>query len=254
MNKLEKITTNGKAIYLAYDHGMEHGPIDLTGKSIDPDYVLDIAVKGGYNAVVLQKGIAEKYYPAYKDKIPLIIKLNGKTRLVKGEALSRQVCSVKEAVELGAVAVGYTVYVGSGHESEMLKEIGRIEEEADAADLAVIGWMYPRGKGVKDDDSPEITAYAARLGLELGLDMVKIKYCGSKECFQRAVESAGKTKVVLSGGPKVSDQEFLKVMENVMAAGGIGVAVGRNVWQRENAIEYSQKLREVVFKNYESIN
>ncbi len=248
MDKLSKITTNGKAIYLAYDHGMEHGPIDLKGKSINPDYVLDIAVRGGYNAIVLQKGVAEKYYPPYQDKIPLIVKLNGKTRLVSGEPISRQVCSVREAVELGASAVGYTVYVGSQHESEMLKEIGQIEEEADKQGLVVIGWMYPWGKAVKDDDSPEITAYAARLGLELGLDMVKIKYCGTKECFQKAVEAAGKTKVVLSGGPKVSDEEFLKVMENIMAAGGIGVAVGRNVWQRQDPLEYTLRIKDVVFR------
>lgn len=248
MDKLSKITTDGRALYLAYDHGMEHGPVDLPGKSIDPDYVLDIAVQGGYNAVVLQKGVAEKYYPPFRDKIPLIVKLNGKTRLVAGEPISRQVCSVREAVELGAAAVGYTVYVGSRHESEMLKEIGRIEEEADRQGLAVIGWMYPRGKAVKDDDSPEITAYAARLGLELGLDMVKIKYCGSKECFAEAARAAGKTKVVLSGGPKVSDEEFLKVMENVMAAGGIGAAVGRNVWQREDPLEYTEKIKKVIFE------
>ncbi len=247
MDDLSKITTNGKAIYLAYDHGIEHGPIDLKGKTIDPNYILDIAVKGGYNAVVLQKGVAAKYYPAYRDKIPLIVKLNGKTRLVGGEPISTQICSVKEAVELGAVAVGYTVYVGSEHEAKMLKEFGRIEEEAHDKNLAVIGWMYPRGKGVKDDDSAEITAYAARVGLELGADMVKIKYCGSKECFSQAVKAAGKTKVVLSGGPKVSDKEFLKVMENVMSAGGIGVAVGRNVWQKENPQKITEKLKKVVF-------
>ena len=248
MDKLSKITTNGKAIYLAYDHGLEHGPIDLKGKSIDPKYILDLAVQGGYNAIVLQKGVAEKYYPSYREKIPLIVKLNGKTRLVGGEPISSQVCSVVEAVELGAAAVGYTIYLGSQHEAKMLKEFGRIEEEADRHNLVVIGWIYPRGKGVKDDDSPEITAYAARVGLELGADMVKIKYCGSKECFAQAVQAAGKTKVVLSGGPKVSDEEFLEVVRNIMAAGAIGLAVGRNVWQRENPLEITQKIKEIVFK------
>ena len=248
MTKLSKITTNGKAIYLAYDHGIEHGPVDLKGKSIDPDYILDMAVKGGYNAIVLQKGIAEKYYPTYRDKIPLIVKLNGKTRLVGKEPISSQVCSVAEAVELGASAVGYTVYLGSQHEAAMLKEFGQIEEEADRHNLVVIGWMYPRGKAVKDDDSPEITAYAARVGLELGADMVKIKYCGSQECFSQAVKAAGKTKVVLSGGPKVSDEEFLKVVKKIMAAGAIGIAVGRNVWQRENPLEITQKIKEIIFK------
>jgi len=254
MDKLDKITTNGKAIYLAYDHGMEHGPIDLTGQSIDPNYILDIAVKGGYNAVVLQKGLAEEYYPPYRKKIPLIVKLNGRTRLVGGEPISRQVCSVAEAAELGAAAVGYTIYLGSEHESEMFKEFGKIEEEADKKGLAVIGWIYPRGKGVEDDDSPEITAYAARVGLELGADMVKIKYCGSKECFTQAVEAAGETKVVLSGGPKVSDEEFLKIVENVMAAGAAGIAVGRNVWQRPNALEYTRQLKEIIFKKHEDKN
>lgn len=248
MDKLSKITTNGKAIYLAYDHGFEHGPVDLKGKSIDPKYILDLAVQAGYNAIVLQKGVAEKYYPAYREKIPLIVKLNGKTRLVSGEPISSQVCSVAEAVELGAAAVGYTVYLGSEHEAKMLKEFGRIEEEADRHNLAVIGWMYPRGKGVKDDDSPEMTAYAARIGLELGADLVKIKYCGSKECFARAVQAAGKTKVVLSGGPKVSDEEFLEVVRNIMAAGAIGLAVGRNVWQRENPLDITQKIKEIVFR------
>ena len=247
MVDLSKITTNNKAVYLAYDHGIEHGPKDLIGKSIDPAYVLDLAVKGGYNAIILQKGVAEKYYGPYKNKIPLILKLNGRSRLVGGEPISTQVCSVGEAVELGASAVGYTIYLGSEHESMMFKEFGKIEEEAHKNNLVLIGWIYPRGKAVQDDSSPEITAYAARAGLELGADIVKIKYCGSKECFQKAVEAAGRTKVVLSGGPKVSDEEFLEVVKNIMAAGAIGVAVGRNVWQKENPLEITKQIKDIIF-------
>jgi len=247
---LSKLTTDGRAMFLAYDHGVEHGPIDLVGKSIDPGFILDIADKGGYNAVVLQKGVAEKYYVGsqYQNKIPLIVKLNGKTKLVAGEAISRQVCSVEEAIEFGAVAVGYTIYLGSEYESEMLEEFGKIEEEAHKKGLAVIGWMYPRGKSIKDDSSPEIVAYAARMGLEMGADIVKIKYCGSEECFKKAVEAAGKTKVVLSGGAKTkTPEEFLEVVKNVMSAGAIGVAVGRNVWQSKDPIGISQKIKEIIF-------
>ena len=247
MIDLSKITTNGRAMYLAYDHGIEHGPLDLTGKSVDPDYILKIAVDGDYNAVVLQKGVAEKYYSPYSAKIPLILKLNGKTKLVAGEPISRQVCSVEEAVRLGAVAVGYTVYLGSSYESEMLKEFGKIEEEAHRAGLPVIGWMYPRGKAVADDASPEITAYAARIGLELGADIVKIRYCGSRECFQKAVEAAGKTKVVLSGGVKINDEEFLEIVKNVMASGAMGAAVGRNIWQNDDPLKITEKLQNIVF-------
>ncbi|MBU1178811.1 hypothetical protein KKB69_00505 [Patescibacteria group bacterium] len=246
---LSKITTDGKAMYLAYDHGVEHGPVDLIGRSIDPAYILDIAVKGGYNAVVLQKGVAEKYYQDYKDKISLIVKLNGKSRLVEGEPFSGQVCSVSEAVDIGAVAVGYTIYLGSQYESKMLAEFGRIEEEAHKKGLAVLAWVYPRGGAVKDDASPEITAYAARMALEMGADIAKIKYCGSEECFRKAVEAAGKTKVVLSGGAKTENPaDFLEVVENVMKAGGIGVAVGRNVWQSEKPLEMTEKIKKIIFK------
>ncbi|MGB9743202.1 MAG: class I fructose-bisphosphate aldolase [Minisyncoccales bacterium] len=247
MIDLSKITTQGKAMYLAYDHGIEHGPVDLTGKSINPEYILDLAVRGGYNAVVLQKGVAEKYYAAYRNKIALILKLNGKTKLVSGEPISRQICSVKEAIQLGAQAVGYTVYLGSEYESEMFKEFGQIEEEAHRSGLPVIGWMYPRGKAIKNDASPEITAYAARIGLELGADIVKIKYCGSQKSFQKAVEAAGKTKVVLSGGPKTKPEKFLKIVESVMAAGAIGVAVGRNVWQSKDPLKITQQIKKIIF-------
>ncbi len=246
---ISKLTTNGKALYLAYDHGTEHGPVDLIGKSIDPGYILDIAVKGGYNAVVLQKGVAEKYYTKeWRKKIPLIIKMNGKTRYPAGDPISRQVCSVDEAIELGATGVGYTIYLGSNHESEMLQEFSKIEEEAHKKGLVVLVWVYPRGENVKDESSPEVTAYAARLALEMGADIAKIKYCGGVEGFKHAVESAGRTKVVLSGGAKTDNPEdFLEVVKNVMAAGAIGVAVGRNVWQSENPLAMTEKIKKIIF-------
>lgn len=247
---LKRITTNGKAIYLAYDHGFEHGPIDLLGKSIDPQYILDIAVEGKYNAIIFQKGLAEKYYSGtvYEKKIPLIIKVNGKADIWKGgDIYSYQNCSVKYAKELGASAVGYTIYLGSQHDGKMFADFGRIVEEAHELNMAAIAWVYPRGEFVKDETSREITAYAARIGLELGADMVKIKYSGSKENFEHAVKAAGKTKVVLSGGPKVEEEEFLNILRNVMAAGGSGVAVGRNVWQHEKPLEITEKIRKVVF-------
>ena len=246
---ISKLTTNGRAIYLAYDHGVEHGPVDLIGKSIDPNYILDIAVKGGYNAVVFQKGVAEKYYTKeYRKKIPLILKMNGKTRYPAGDPISKQVCSVDEAVELGASGVGYTIYLGSKHEAEMLQEFAKIEEEGHKKSLVVLAWVYPRGEAIKDETSPEITAYSARLALEMGADIAKIKYCGSVECFRKAVEAAGKTKVVLSGGPKTENpEEFLETVKNVMAAGAIGVAVGRNVWQGEDPLAMTEKIKKLIF-------
>jgi class I fructose-bisphosphate aldolase len=95
---------NGKGMLLAYDQGFEHGPsADFNDKNIDPAYIMDIAEKGDFTGVVLHKGLAEKYY---NGKVPLIVKLNGKTSLPKGEPISTMVCSVEEAIRLGAKGVG----------------------------------------------------------------------------------------------------------------------------------------------------
>ncbi len=247
MISLAKITTKGKALYLAYDQGLELGPDDVGQTAIDPDFVLRIAQEGGYNAIILQKGIAEKYYSKNKRKIPLILKLNGKTELSKGDPLSRQICSVKEASEIGAEAVGYTIYIGSEHESLMMAEFGKIVEQAHKINLPVIAWCYPRGKSIKNETAPDNVIYAARVGLELGADIVKIKYCGSESCFSQAVKAAGKTKVMMAGGPKTDKKEFLEHVKDVMAAGAMGVAVGRNVWQNKKPLEITKKIKEIIF-------
>ncbi len=247
MVNLNKITTNGKALFLAYDQGLELGPDDVGDKAIDPETILQIAVKGGYNGVILQKGLAQTYYPAFKQKIPLILKLNGKTELYKGDPISRQVCSVKEAIKLGAAAVGYTIYPGSQYESVMMAEFGKIEEEAHAKKLPIVAWVYPRGKSIKNETSPDNIIYAARVGLEIGADIVKIKYCGSKESFAKAVKAAGKTRVMLAGGSKISETEFLKRVENVMKAGAIGVVVGRNVWLNKNPLVITKKIKRIIW-------
>jgi class I fructose-bisphosphate aldolase len=154
---------------------------------------------------------------------------------------------VEYAVSLGAKAVGYTIYPGSIHENIMFQEFGRIQEEARRYGLAVVAWVYPRGEAVKDDTSKEMVAYAARIGLELGADAVKIKYTGDPNTFRWAVKSAGKAKVLMSGGPKAPTEEaFLKQVKGVIDAGGVGVAVGRNVWQHEEPLKMATALRALV--------
>ena len=107
---------NGTALFLPYDQGLEHGPRDFFANpdAGDPRYVLRLAVEGGFNAVVLQIGLAEKFFWDYAGEVPLILKLNGKTDIPPDdEALSPLHATVEDAVRLGADAVGYTLYVGS---------------------------------------------------------------------------------------------------------------------------------------------
>ena len=249
---LKPILKNDKAMFLAYDHGFEHGPKDLIGKSFDPEYILDLAVKGGYTGIILQKGMAEKYYThtKYQRQIPLILKLNGKTNLRSQEEPYAAInCSVAYAKKLGAQAVGYTIYLGSEYETKMFEDFGRIQEEAHRLNMAAIAWIYPRGKAISNEFDPEIIRYAGRIGSELGADLIKIKYPGSEETMREVVKLAGKTKIVLSGGPQINEEEFLDEIKKVIQAGAIGVAVGRNVWQRDNALEITEKIKKIIFLN-----
>lgn len=249
MTDISNLIKNGKALFLAYDQGMEHGPSDFTDENVDPQDILNIGLSGEFTGLVFHKGIAEKYYkPGFRDRLPLIVKLNGKTNLVDDpDPYSPQICSVEEALEMGASAVGYTVYVGSKHEPEMFKEFSKIQEEAHNANIPVIGWMYIKGSGAEGKDIKELTAYAARLGLEMGADIIKIKYSGDVESLKWAVESAGKTKVVVSGGAKEEEAIFLQTVKDCMSAGAIGMAVGRNIWQSENPEEITKKVKEIIW-------
>ncbi|MFH1585183.1 MAG: hypothetical protein ABIB79_00265 [archaeon] len=240
---------SGKALFLAYDQGLEHGPTDFNDKNVDPNYILDIAKKGRYSGVVFQKGIAEKYNSEIrKSKVPLIVKLNGKTNLVKGDPISETLCTVDEAVKLGAKAVGYTIYIGSEFESEMFEEFAEIQEEAHEKGLTVITWIYPRGKSIKGKSSRELMAYACRVGLEIGADIIKIQYNGNPKDLKWAVKSAGKAKVVIAGGVKKSEKDLIKQVKDIMGAGAIGLAIGRNVWQSKDPMKITRKLKEVVWK------
>lgn len=245
---LDKITREGKALFLAYDQGMEHGPTDFDEENVDPAKVLEIADSGYFTGVILQKGIAEKYYYGKDYKVPLIVKLNGKTNLVKDkDPYSPLVCSVKEALSYGAKAVGYTIYVGSEFEAEMTEEFGEIEQEAEEAGIPVIAWMYPRGKNVPDENDPKIIAYAARVGLELGADIVKVRYTGDLDSFKWVVQSAGETKVVMMGGSKEEESVFLEKIKTAMEAGAIGAAVGRNIWQSPEPLAIGKKIADIIW-------
>jgi len=248
---LSKITKNGRALFLAYDHGMEHGTNDFDDRSVDPEKILAIAEKGPFTGVIFQKGVAEKYYDPRRYRVPLIVKLNGKTNLLSGvEPYSPQLCSVKEAVDLGAAAVGYTVYVGSRFEEKMMKEFARIEKETDKYNLPLIGWMYPRGKAVEGREySREVLSYAARLALEVGAEMVKIPYTGDRESFSWVVKAAGKVKVVVQGGKKTKEGDFLKMIKEALAAGAIGAAVGRNIWQARDPLKTAEEVGKIVFND-----
>ena len=241
---------DGKVLILAYDHGLEHGPVDFEDvpESADPERTFEAATHPAVTSVAVQKGIAEAYYPSYEDDVDLLAKLNGTSNLWMGEPDSAVNCSVEYAAELGASSVGFTLYGGSNNEIEMAEEFREAQEAAREHGLPVVMWSYPRGQGLKNDTKPSTIAYAARQALELGADVAKVKHPGSRSAMEDAVRMAGRTKVVMSGGSKRSDRAFLESVKQTIDAGGKGLAVGRNVWQRENPERILDALEQVIFE------
>ncbi len=245
------LARDGKVLIVAYDHGLEHGPVDFetVPESANPERVFEVATHDAVTTLAVQKGVAEAYYPSYEDEVNLLAKLNGTSNLWMGEPDSAVNCSVEYAAEeLGADAVGFTLYGGSNNEVEMAEEFRDAQERAREYDLPVVMWSYPRGQGLKNDKKPDTIAYAARQAHELGADIAKVKYPGSRDAMEQAVRMAGRTKVVMSGGSKTSDREFLESVKAVIDAGGAGLAVGRNVFQRENPTRILDALEQVIYE------
>lgn len=256
------ISREGNSLIVAYDHGTEHGPVDFEPmpKSADPTHVFEAAQHDAVTALALQKGNAE-YYRKWQEErgdadTPLLVKLNGNSNLAKREDYySPKQCSVRYAVEeLDADAIGYTMYAGSMHEDEMWKEFREVQEEARKYGIPVVMWSYPRGKGIDENDEysgqkdPDVVAYGARLGLELGADMVKCKYPGNQEDWEFLESQVADLKTVMSGGSKRSDKAFLEDVHSTIEVGGNGLAVGRNIFQRENPGELLDKLEKVIYQ------
>lgn len=261
---------NGTALFLPYDQGLEHGPRDFFANpdASDPRYVIRLAVEGGFNGIVLEIGLARKFFWEYAGEVPLILKLNGKTDIPSdAEALSSMHASVDEAVELGADAVGYTLYMGSPAYDEDFARFRAVRQRAHSLGMPVIVWSYPRGSAIEakgGNDSFYAVDYAARVASEIGADVVKVnfpkpdKQTGVKpdyvhdftdaEAIEAVVRSANRTLVLISGGTKAGEEAMLTKARLSMAAGATGLIFGRNVWQRPHAdsLRLVHELQEVL--------
>jgi fructose-bisphosphate aldolase, class I len=262
---------NGTALFLPYDQGLEHGPRDFFANpaASDPAYILELAVEGGFNGIALQIGLAEKFYWDYAGEVPLILKLNGKTDIPDIDPLSPGNASVRDAVRLGADAVGYTLYVGSPAQEHDFRQYLAIRDEARQLGMPLIVWSYPRGTAVDakgGKDSFYAVDYAARTASELGADVVKVNFphpekqanvpaayqgeFSAQQAIDAVVRSANRTLLLVSGGEKAGDDAMLEKARQSMEAGATGLIFGRNVWQREHdeSLRFAGRLREILAK------
>lgn len=188
-------------------------------------------VNGGADAILVHKGIAKR---VDTENSGLIIQLSAASNLSSNPNSKIQVCTVREAIRLGADAVSVHVNVGAQDEGKMLQTLGKVADECDIYGMPLLAMMYPRGPKIQDEHAVDVVAHAARIGAELGADIIKANYTGSMETFRTVVESCP-VPVVIAGGPKSKTvEEILQTAQESHRAGSAGLSIGRNVFQHEN--------------------
>lgn len=272
---------NGTTFILPYDQFIEHDcrHLEAQSDSGNPKYLLELARDAGHNGVALHYGLSKRFWSQTEGRIPLIVKVNGKTSIPPEKlSLSVHTSWVEDAVRLGAVGIGYTMYYGSPRQDVDLPQLAAVRKECERYGMPLIIWAYPRGEAIDAKGGRE-TSYAlesaARLAMEMGATIIKSNlpraakdefltnesvpkyfrkleqelkslsaYEQKLERARRVVRAAQGIPVLFSGGDDKTDAEVLENAEVSSKAGCFGFIYGRNMWKRkkEHAIEMFKKL------------
>jgi fructose-bisphosphate aldolase/2-amino-3,7-dideoxy-D-threo-hept-6-ulosonate synthase len=236
-----------RTVIVPMDHGISVGPI---AGITDLPTTVDKVAEGGANAVLGHMGLPLHGHRGYGQDIGLIIHLSASSSLGPDPNHKVLVTLVEDAIRVGADAVSIHVNIGAADEAEMLHDLGRVARSCDLWGMPLIAMMYPRGTKVKSEHGVEYVKLAARIGSELGADIIKTNYTGSPDSFREVVEGCS-VPVVIAGGPKVdTEMELLQMVYDAIAVGGAGVAFGRNIFQAENPTLLVRKLCSVVHMGY----
>ena len=264
----------GKMVILPVDQGFEHGPARSFAPNpmgYDPDYHYQLAIDSGCNAYAAPLGFLEATAGKFAGEMPLILKLNNSDSLARvSEPCSALTGTVKDAIRLGCVAIGYTIYPGSGARNLQYQDLKELIAEAKAHGLPTVLWAYPRGSGLSKDGETaiDVVAYAAQISAQLGAHVIKVKpprehleQAEAKKVFEKyqipiktlsdrvrhVVQSAfnGKRIVIFSGGEAKETSAVIDEIKGIRDGGGFGSIMGRNAFQRPRA-EALSLLREVM--------
>ncbi len=266
----------GKIVILPVDQGFEHGPgrsFEPNPAAYDPRYFPQLAIEAGLNAYTAPFGLLEAGMAEYIGDIPLILKLNNHDLLhEEEEPLGAQTASVSDALHLGCVGVGYTIYPGTAERRLQYEELKGLVREARAVGLITVVWSYPRGGSLSKEGETalDVVAYGARIAAELGAHIIKVKPPSAHielqasqkpyehipketlaERVRHVMQSAfnGRRIVLFSGGPREEDDAvLLDEVRAIRDGGGTGSIMGRNVFQRDRRA--ALRLLDSVIKIY----
>ncbi len=234
---------------LAMDHGFSDGPIPgLTNITTRLRQIGEDAL----NAVVVHQGMVSRIAPVLKDTkhLGLIVHLSGSTALASDTNDKRLVCSVEQAVRLGADAVSVHINLGAATEHRMLSDLGRVSQSCQEWGMPLLAMMYPRGERIENPYDPKYVGHAIRVAMEMGVDIIKTYYTGDVESFSNIIRDVD-APVVIAGGPQI-DSEFkmFKMIVDALRAGAAGVCFGRNVFQSQQADKIAEAIENIVHKNF----
>jgi fructose-bisphosphate aldolase/6-deoxy-5-ketofructose 1-phosphate synthase len=255
----------GRLMLFACDQKMEHLNNDFHGPNIHPDaqnpeHIFRIAQQGRIGALATHLGLIARYGKNYTS-VNYIVKLNGKTDLIKSEIqdpYSKSLWDVEDVIEfqktsgLNIRGVGYTIYLGSSFEHKMLADAAEIVRKAHEHGLIALLWIYARGKSITDDQDPKLLAGAAGVAASLGSDFVKIKAPKNVDDLRIITAAAGNTNVICAGGQTTPPEQFFQILYDQLHTGGTaGNATGRNIFQKSlpQAVAMTNGIAALIFDN-----
>jgi len=248
MIKLERIIDRNsrRTVIIPMDHGVTVGPIEGLA---DMREAVSKVVAGGANAILMHKGVVRAGYRGAGRDVGLIIHLSAGTSISPDPNAKELVCTVEEAIKLGADAVSVHINLGAETDKEMLGQLGYVSERCSEWQMPLVAMMYTRGPKIKDEYDVENVKHAARVGAELGADIVKVPYTGSVESFSEVVQGCP-VPVVIAGGPKMdSDEDIFQMVAGALKAGAAGVSIGRNAFQHKKPDKIVQAISKMVHNN-----
>ncbi|WP_202319734.1 2-amino-3,7-dideoxy-D-threo-hept-6-ulosonate synthase [Archaeoglobus neptunius] len=235
--RISRILKNGRSVILPMDHG-----VTKPEKGIEKiDRVLE-DVQGYIDAIIVHKGVVKRSGVIAEMEAGLIIHLSGSTVWAEDPNDKRIVTSVERAISLGADGVSVHVNIGSATEAIQLQKLGEISEICDWYGVPLLAMMYPRGK---IEVNTESVKHAARIGYELGADILKVPFTENFEDVVGFVD----VPVVIAGGSKENEYDLFKKVEDAMARGASGVAVGRNLFNSPSPSKIARMLHMIVHSN-----
>jgi len=247
--RLERIMdrVSGNTVIVPMDHGTTVGPIKGL---LDMKKTINDVVEGGANAILLHKGIITAGHRGGGKDVGLIIHLSASTVMSPDPNAKTLVCTVEEAIQNGADGVSIHVNLGADSDSEMLRDLGRVSMQCQQWGMPLLAMMYTRGKKITSEFDVKHIKHAARVGAELGADIVKVNYTGSPESFSEVVEGCP-VPVVIAGGEKVeTEKELLEMVCGCIKAGGAGVSIGRNIFQNADPVRIVGTIGKIVHNKY----